>query len=121
MKRYTEHSCSCDMPHRPFSSGTFYSLFFGLGDPCTGQHIPLTQALSFVREVCARCFVNGYTILEGCGANRGTPEKTEPSIYIMAINADESTVFQAASIFQKHFHQSEVLIEQNKAQYLYFQ
>ena len=38
----------------------------------------------------------------------------------MAINTDESTVFQVADIFQKHFNQSEVLIEQNKTQYLYY-
>ncbi|MDM8238754.1 DUF3574 domain-containing protein [Pseudoflavonifractor phocaeensis] len=121
MKRYANDGCHCDSSCQEFTDGSFYSIFFGLNDKCTGaQSMPAAQALAFVQEVCAYHFVNGYTILEGSGADRGSPNKIEASIYIMAINTDESTVFQVADIFQKHFNQSEVLIEQNKTQYLYY-
>lgn len=58
--------------------------------------------------------------MEGRGADQGTPTKIEPSVYIMAINATESEVFQVANILQEKFNQSEILIEQNQTRYLYF-
>lgn len=121
MKRYRNNVCECESECDRFSGGSFYSLFFSLNDKCTGtQSIPTAQAVAFVQDVCARYFTEGYTILEGSGANRGCSAEIENSIYIMAINADEDTVFQVAGIFQEHFNQSEVLIEQNRTRYLYF-
>ena len=121
MKRYIHGACSCDDPSHDFSNGSFYSLFVGLHDGCgEPQVMSLRQARTFAEKVCAHYFVNGYTILEGMGADRGTPDKLEPSIYIMAINAPENDVFWAADILQREFRQSEILIERNQTRYLYF-
>lgn len=121
MKHHINNGCCCDNPANHFSDGSFYSLFVGLNDKCTRtQAMPSKQAMIFVEDVCARYFVNGYTILEGRGADQGTPTKIEPSVYIMAINATESEVFQVANILQEKFNQSEILIEQNQTRYLYF-
>lgn len=120
MKRYINNVC-CNAPNNSFSEGSFYSLFVGVNDRCTGaQAMPSRQAMAFVEDVCARYFTNGYTVLAGRGADQGTPTKIEPSVYIMAINAAERDVFQAADILQKRFNQSEILIEKNQTRYLYF-
>ena len=122
MKRYIDSICYCDDNCcNNFSNGSFYSLFFGLNDKCTGtQMVQSEQAMTFIQNVCARYFVNGYTILDGVGANRGSSTEIEPSVYIMATNATKSSVFQVAEIFQRQFNQSEILIEQNPTRYLYF-
>lgn len=104
-----------------FSNGAFYSLFIGLDDKCKGTQIISTQkALKFTEEVCKKYFVNGFTILIGTGANRGSATGIENSIYIMAINASEKAVFEVAQILRREFNITEVLIERSRTQYLYF-
>lgn len=120
MNNYSS-SDHCDCHKNGFADGMFYSLFVGLNDKCTGgQTIPTAQAMTFVQEVCARYFVDGFTILEGSGADRGNSNDIETSIYIMAINATECSVFEVAGILQRQFNQSEILIEKNETKYLYF-
>lgn len=114
--------CRCNNRCDGFTEGSFYSLFMSLGDPCKGTlQMPIEQAMEFVENVCARYFTNGYTILNGMGANRGDSSHVEPSVYIMAIQAAERCVFQVAEILRRQFNQSEILIEKNQTRYLYFQ
>jgi hypothetical protein len=97
MRYSINNTHSHDNPNTNFSDSSFYSLFVGLNNRCPGaQAMSPRQAMTFVEDVCARYFINGYTILEGKGADRGTPAKIEPSVYIMAINAAKSDVFQVA-------------------------
>lgn len=113
--------CNCYNCCNNFSKGSFYSLFIGLNDKCQGiQMISTPEAVQFVENVCKQYFINGFTILVGSGADRGSASGIENSIYIMAINATQSSVFQVAEILQNKFNISEVLIEKNETQYLYF-
>lgn len=121
MDHQQKNGYGCECRDTDFSEGSFYSLFFGLNDKCLGaQTIAMAQAVTFVQDVCSRHFVNGFTILTGSGADRGESDRIEASIYIMAINASESTVMHVAQIFRKKFNQSEILIEKNRTQYVYF-
>lgn len=109
------NACTCNS----FSDGSIYSLFVGLNDTCGNQRLPTEQAMIFIQEVCACYFTNGYTILKGVGADRGSSHKIETTVYIMAIEADEKTVFQVVEVLQKKFNQSEILVEKNPTQYMY--
>lgn len=114
---YTSSNNSCNH----FSHGEFYSLFLGLDDKCECvQLIPTQEAVEFVEDICKQYFTNGFTILVGSGANRGNPTGIETSIYITAINATKESVFQVAAILREEFNITEVLIEKNETQYLYF-
>lgn len=114
------NSCCCQSQCNNFTNGSFYSLFIGLDDKCKGvQIIPTKEALNFTEEICKKYFVNGFTILVGTGANRDSETGIENSIYIMAINACEKTVFEVARILRYEFNITEVLIERNRTQYLY--
>ena len=53
---------------------------------------------------------------KGVGADRGSSHKSETTVYIMAIEADEKTVFQVVEVLQKKFNQSEILVEKNPTQ-----
>lgn len=118
---FCNNSYCCQRQNNCFSNGSFYSLFIGLDDKCKGvQIIPTKDALNFVEEVCKKYFVNGFTILVGTGANRDSETGIENSIYVMAINACENSVFEVAQILRYEFNITEVLIERNKTQYLYF-
>ena len=117
---FYNNSCCCQRQYNCFSNGSFYSLFIGLDDKCKGvQIIPTEDALNFVEEVCKKYFVNGFTILVGTGANRDSETGIENSIYVMAINACENSVFEVARILRYEFNITEVLIERNRTQYLY--
>lgn len=120
----SNYSCNCNNccnQDNNFVEGINYCLFFGLNDQnIKAQIIPTAQAISFVQDVCVQYFKNGFTILEGSGDNKGDSTHVETSIYIIAINATDSSVFDAASIFQKKFNQSEILIEKKPINYLYF-
>lgn len=114
---YTDDNHSCNH----FSHGEFYSLFLGLDDKCECiQLIPTQEAVEFVEHICQQYFTNGFTILVGSGANRENSTGIETSIYIMAINAAKESVFKVATILQEEFNITEVLIEKNETQYLYF-
>lgn len=120
MKYYRNPICGGESSGDGFRDGAFYSLFIGLNDKYTGvPRFPVEEAVEFVQEVCGRCFINGFTILTGSGANRCSSTVTEPSIYIMAINADEEQVFRAAEALQCQLNPGEILIEKNKTRYLY--
>ena len=104
-----------------FSEGAFYSLFAGLNDKYKGaQIIPTTKAVTFAQYICKKYFINGFTILVGSGADRGSSSGIETSIYIMAINATKDSVFRVASALKDEFNISEILIEKNSTQYLYY-
>lgn len=121
MSFYNNSYWKCYNQSNNFSSGSFYSLFVGLNDKCKKIQIISTQeAIQYVENVCKQHFINGFTILIGSGADRGSSSGIENSIYIMAINANENSVFQVAKILQHEFNISEVLIEKNETQYLYF-
>lgn len=122
MNNYCYNPCEhCNNHKDSFSDGMFYSIFLGLNDKSTKcQYIPTAQAMAFIEKICQDNFKNGFTILEGCGANRGNSSSVETSFYIMAINATKCDVFEVASILQKEFNNSEILIEENTTKYLYF-
>lgn len=104
-----------------FTQGMSYCLFVGLNDKnIKAQIIPTSQAISFAQKICACYFTQGFTILEGYGKDMGNSSGIETSFYIMAINATESAVLKVASILQKEFNQSEILVEQKTTKYLYF-
>lgn len=53
---------------------------------------------------------------KGVGADRESSHKIETTVYIMAIEADEKTVFQVVEVLQKKFNQREILVEKNPTQ-----
>lgn len=115
------NNCNCQNRCNYFSNGSFYSLFVGLNDKCEKRQLISTeQALEIVQDVCKKYFNNGFTILVGTGADRGSSCGIENSIYIMAINASEQCAIQVASILQREFNINEVLIEKNQTRYLYY-
>lgn len=117
---YNNSDCNCNQDCS-FTKGINYCLFVGLDDKNKkAQTIPTAQAVSFAQKVCAKYFTEGFTILEGSGDDRGNLYNIETSLYIIAINATESSVIKVASILLKEFNISEVLIEKNLTNYLYF-
>ncbi|EIT84300.1 hypothetical protein A374_15978 [Fictibacillus macauensis ZFHKF-1] len=103
-----------------FTRGVAYNLRVGLNDKdLNAQIISNAEALSIIQKVCSRYFKNGFTILPGTGDASPTPS-IENSFYINAVEATEKSVLTVASILNKRFNQSSILIDRMPTEFWFF-